>query len=151
MLDLSLTEAQLFRLLVSFFGREHVIPHMSVLAVCGGSLPTSITESEEFAKLGGNRDFSIEKWASANRCLFTIVNREDLPKMVIEFFSGFEKYINAIEAEHQRYLPTVLMAAGVRYVTISEEEFSEMLDPKSSIDLRVFLESKLSASDSLQC
>ena len=133
MVFVELQEAQLFNLLASFFGRDRVIPNMSVLSVCGGALPDGVLEPEKRAA-----------WAKANKCLFTIVDVEDTPKLVVEFFSGFDKAVVATEAEHQRYLPQLLAAAGVRYITISEQEFSELLDPRSALDLFSLLEDKVS-------
>ena len=133
MVALTLPEAQLFRLLVDFFGREHVVPQMSVLAVCGGSLPET--------SLGSNG--AVSEWAKRSKCLFTIVDEHDAPCMVIEFFSGFENSIDVREEEHQRLLTPLLKASGIRYVTISPAEFSEMLDPHSSLDLFNFLKSKV--------
>lgn len=127
-----LHEAQLFNLLASFFGRERVIPNMSVMSVCGGSLPEGLKNPAE-----------LTSWAKSNKCLFTIVDGDDTPKLVVEFFSGFEKSIVPKEEEHQRYLTQLLPAAGVRYITISDEEFSELLDPRGSLDLFALLEEKV--------
>lgn len=133
MIALTIPEAQLFRLLVDFFGRERVVPQMSVVAACGGAIPPDISQ----------RDSTLESWAKKNKCLFTIVDTEDTPCMVVEFFSGFEQAIDATEEEHQRLLSPLLKAAGVRYVTISPSEFSEMLDPGSSLDFFTLLKAKV--------
>lgn len=135
MVFIELHEAQLFNLLASFFGRERVVPHMSVWSVCGGALPEGLRRPSE--------DLAV--WAKSNKCLFTIIDGDDNPKMVVEFFSGFEKAIDATEEAHQRILPPLLAAAGIRYITISDEEFSELLDPRGSLDLFSLLEEKVSA------
>ena len=132
MIDLSLAEAKLFRLLASFFGKDQVLPHMSVMAVCGGSLPKEVVFDQ----------IDLRAWAKKNTCLFTIVDSQDDPKLVIEFFSGFEEAIDVREAEHQRYLRPILQAAGIGYVTMSNAEFDDMLDPGSSLDLVSFLKAK---------
>jgi hypothetical protein len=133
MVNLSLQEAQLFRLLSGLFGGERVVPQMRVISVCGGELPVPASVDAAALRL----------WAESNRCLFTVVDADDNPRLVIEFFSGFERFIDPTEAEHQRYLPPPLEAAGIRYVTISPEEFSEILDPQSSLDLVAFLRDKV--------
>jgi len=133
MIALNLQEAQLFRLLADFFGRDQVIPHMSVMAVCGGALPERIIAV----------DAQISGWARRSKCLFTIVDPQDIPKMVVEFFSGFECAIDVHEEEHQRLLAPILKAVGLRYVTISPSEFSELLDPHSALDLFTLLKAKV--------
>lgn len=133
MVFIELHEAQLFNMLASFFGRERVIPQMSVLSVCGGSLP------ESAQKLSSG----ITSWARSNKCLFTIIDDEDTPKLVVEFFSGFEHSIDPVEEEHQRLLTTILPAAGIRYITISHGEFSELLDPRGNLDFFSLLEAKV--------
>lgn len=133
MVFLELREAQLFNMLSSFFGRDRVVPHMSVLSICGGEIPAH--------NLPLNGD--VRSWAKSNKCLFTIVDAEDTPKMVVEFFSGFENSIDPTEEAHQRYLPVLLHAAGVRYVTISSHEFSEVLDSRGNMDFFALLESKV--------
>ena len=144
----NLEEAQLYNLLSGFFGREHVIPHMSVQAVCGGS---ACINADKFANKNTPNQFSsntlkpldIKAWAQDTKCLFTIIDGQDLPKMVIEFFSGFSSVIDVQEEEKQRILPTLLAAAGVRYVTISPGELSELLNPNSLMDLQAFLQDKV--------
>jgi hypothetical protein len=131
MISLSLTEAQLFRQLVTVFGDERVIPHMSVLAVCGGALPEGIPEE-------------ITTWAKTSKCLFTVVDAEDEPKLVVEFFSGFEQGIDVTEEAHQRVLPHLLPRCGIRYVTVSIEEFVDALDPETESTVADLITGKLS-------
>lgn len=134
MLDFSLLEAQLFRLLVGFFGRDHVVPRMRVIAVCGGEL------NKEFAA-------PVRAWAESNSCLFTVVDRDDTPKLVVEFFEGFDEFVDAREEEHQRLLPRLLESAGIRYVTFSEAELSEVMDPEGGVDFYHLLRSKFEGLD----
>ncbi len=133
MVTFELHEAQLFNMLSSFFGRDRVVPHMSVLSVCGGELP-------EAAQALKN---DLQTWARSNKCLFTIVDADDTPKMVVEFFSGFAQAVDPVEESHQRYLPVLLRAAGVRYVTISNNEFSEVLNPNGNMDFLTLLGAKV--------
>lgn len=131
MVNLALHEAQLYRLLSGLFGGERVVPHMRVISVCGGEVPA------------GECDGDLRTWAQNNRCLFTIVDADDKPCLVVEFFSGFTEFVDPTEAEHQRFLKPMLAAQGIRYVTISPTEFSEILDPGSSLDLVSFLQDKV--------
>ncbi|MBX7145369.1 MAG: hypothetical protein K1X79_13035 [Oligoflexia bacterium] len=126
-------EAQLFRLLSGFFGRERVIPNMSVMCVCGGEPPADLRSVRG----------DLELWMRRNKCLFTIVDEEDKPKLVVEFFSGTGDIIDAVELEHQAVLPQLLGAAGIRYITVSVNELAEILDPKSTIDFFSLLEAKV--------
>lgn len=138
---MSLREAQLFRILSGFFGRDQVIPKMSVMAVCGGELPDPLPESL-VAQLPRGSAFNLERWARSNTCLFTIVDQEDSPKLVVEFFSGFERGIDATEEEHQRLLGPLLSRRQIPYVTISDQEIGDLLDPAGSLDFCTFLEAK---------
>ena len=150
MIDFNLEEAQLYRVLTSFFGKEHVVPHMSVLSICGGDLPDSPLVNEIEVSMdssnGSNSDGSkLKQWAKRSKCLFTIINPGGDPRMVVEFFSGFGNSVSLIDVEHQRYLKPILQAAGVSYCTISNEEFSELLDPRSSLDFFSLLKAKCEA------
>lgn len=115
---LSSDEAQLFRVLSSIFGRDRVIPHMRAVAICGGS----ISEAVEAAQPG------VRSWAERNTCLFTLIDSADEPQLVIEFFSGFQQYVDAREEQHQRFLPELLRTVGVKYITLSPEEFAAILE-----------------------
>lgn len=109
---------------------------MSAMAVCGGVLP-NIHESLDLTPI------ELAGWARGARCLFTIVDHNDDARLVVEFFSGFNKAIDVTEAEHERYLRPILQAAGIRYVTIAPDDFSDMLDPSSGMDLVGYLQASL--------
>ena len=143
MVDLTLHEAQLFKLLSSFFGRDQVILKMSVLAVCGGQLPHPLPSAllEYNIRYGA---IDLKHWAKSNTCLFTIVDHDDAPKMVVEFFSGFDDSIAVEDEEHQRILPALLGQLQIPYVTISVAELSEILAPTGTLDLCTLLEQKFS-------
>jgi hypothetical protein len=132
MVEMSLAEAQLFRLLVGFFGRDRVVWSMSTRAVCGGSFPDPSGRSEDL-------DCT---WAEADKCLFTVVDYDDNPKMVIEFSPDFSAYIEVEQIERQKRLPVLLGACGVQYVTMSSDELGEIMDPRSSLDFVAFLKGK---------
>lgn len=105
---------------------------MSVMAVCGGELPKKL----------GDLGVDLGRWAKQNTCLLTIVDFDDNPRMVIEFFSGFEDSVDLNEVEHQRFLRPILQAAGISYVTISNAEFAEILDPSGKLDFYQLLKAK---------
>ena len=125
MAEMSLNEAQLFRLLVGFFGKDRVLFSMSVRAVCGGDLSC----------LPHALDEETRGWAERNRCLFTVVNEEDDPKMVVEFEPDFSSYIEVEQLERKSRLPALLKANGIQYLTITGKEMGEILDPNGGIDL----------------
>ena len=140
--ELNLTETQLYRLLTSVFGRECVIPRMRVIAICGGELPDSLRASELA------RELNLSSWARAHRGLFTIVDADDSPRLVVEFFSSTTAIIDVDELEHHRRMQPILAAAGIRYITISENELAELLDPRGTLDVCTFLTAKV---DSASC
>lgn len=138
MAEMSLNEAQLFRLLTGFFGEDRVLFSMSVRAVCGGDLSiiTDVCDAETRA------------WAERSRCLFTVVDGADDPKMVVEFAPDFSLYIEVDQLERQNRLPGLLQSHGVQYLTISGTELNEILDPGSSLDLVALLKEKFGIYDS---
>lgn len=138
MSEMSLSEAQLFRMLVGLFGRERVVWNMSVRAVCGGGYPVD----------GDDSAAAIAEWAEVSACLFTVVDFDDVPKMVVEFAPDFSLYVDVKEVDRHQRLPQLLDARGVRYISITQAEFSDMTDSKSSLDLVSFLKDKFGVEDS---
>lgn len=136
MIEMSLAEAQLFRMLVTFFGQERVVWSMSTRAVCGGSLPAlpSAYDGEH-------------QWAERDKCLFTVVDYDDNPKMVIEFSPDFSQFIEVEQLERQKCLPVLLGACGIQYITMSAGELGEIMDPDSSLDFVGFLKDKFQIED----
>lgn len=137
MLELTTTEAKLYQLLSALFGRDQVVPHMRVVAVCGGEIPVIVGKSElpQCPELG--------EWGNHHRATFTIVDAADLPKMVVEVATSTREVIDLEELDHQRVMAVVLRAAGIRYIVVAETEVMEMLDPNSSLDLVSFLRSQV--------
>jgi hypothetical protein len=131
--EMSLEEAQLFRLLVAFFGRDHVVWNMSVRAVCGGQYPSQLKTVET----------TVPKWIESRGCLFTIVDHEDEPKMVVEFAVDIKDCIDVELLERQQHLPSILNHCGVQYIVFSGEEFEDLLNPESSLDLAALLRERL--------
>jgi hypothetical protein len=136
MSEMSLEEAQLFRILGSFFGRDRVVWNMSVRAVCGGGLSEGAGYSSE----------DLSKWSDVAGCLFTIVDGEDNPKMVVEFAVDLRGVIDLKLLERQTQLPSVLHALGIKYIAVTPSEFEDLLKPDSSINLMSLLEERLGLS-----
>lgn len=135
MTTLSIREAQLFRLLTAFFGSERVIPHMSIFAICGGDFPSLVRNPEKF-----------RNWAKRNRCLFTIINFSDDPKLVVDFGAHQDGVIDVDQLERERLLPDLFSDIGIRYITISAGEFSEMTRGEAPLSLCSLLEKKIGIS-----
>lgn len=134
MIGFNRAEAQLFRILVAVFGEDNVVPNMRVIALCN-----SATSGQACAL-----NVELLAWAENNRCLFTIVNSVSNPCLVIEFFSGFgQGIVDPVEHEHQRYLKPILADLGIHYVTISDQEFADIIDPDSGFDIVALLRDKV--------
>lgn len=130
---LSLCEAQLFRILTAFFGRENVVIGMSVKCVCGGELPEARIES----------NVDLARWAESNTCLFTIVDGQDTPRLVMEFCGDFTDGIEFRQVEHQHLLKPILQAKGLPYVTINDDEFNALTSPTEPLDFYLLLKEKV--------
>jgi hypothetical protein len=128
---MNLQEAQLFRLLGEFFGPERVVWSMSVTTVCGDALAQFAAEA------------TVKDWISRGKCLFTIVDDDDSPRMVVEFGAFDGSSLDLQRFDRQRFLPTVLAAAGIKYVVLTDQEFAELTNPGSSLDLFALLEDKV--------
>jgi hypothetical protein len=133
MIEMNLAEAQLFRMLVGIFGRDRVVWSMSVRAVCGGELPKNLKSGDEELRERAERD----------KCLFTIVDDNDIPKMVMELEPDFTQFIELEKLERQRWLPSLLSACGVQYVTMSASELGEITNPEGKMDFISFLQDKV--------
>lgn len=132
--EMSLPEAQLYRLLTDLFGSEQVVWGMSALTVCGGELP----------KLSDVQipDDQLRSWSQKAKCLFTVLDENDNPKMVVNFSFDFPDAIDIQRLESDKLLEPLLSACGVRYIRINGSEFNEITDPESSYDLFSFLEER---------
>jgi|GEM_PF-756077 len=140
MIDMNIQEAQLFRMLGGLFGTDNVVWNMSVRTVCGGAYPNT----DESAEL-------VAAWAETFPCLFTIVDSNDLPKMVVEFAPDFSRVVDVQQMTRHQKIPTLLEAHGIRYISISSSEFNEMIDPGSALDLVSFLKDKFGVEDAEGC
>lgn len=138
MIALTHSEAILFRLLAGFFGKHRIVYGLSLMAVCGGELPPN---ERVFGNVDIRDDLNI--WAKRNKCLFTITDDDDNPKLVVEFYSDRTDALEVQQLEHQQYMKPLLNACGVRYITISDDEFSEITDPRGQMDFFDLLKAKV--------
>lgn len=141
MIALSHSEAILFRMLAGFFGKDRIAYGLSLMAVCGGELPTN---EEAFG--GAKISADMREWAKRNKCLFTVTDHDDNPKLVVEFFSDRTDAIDAEALEHQQFMKPLLQAKGVRYITISDDEFAEITDPRGHMGFFDLLRAKVEQS-----
>ena len=140
MIDLDNNEAILFRLLASFFGRDRVIPQMSVLAACGGDLPVAKLE-----KLDKQQALS---FAKTKKCLFTVVNELDAPKLVVELGVDAKTSIDLSELDKQEQARPILSAAGIPYIVLTKNELSFVTDPSAPSNWFHLLQSKFEEASS---
>jgi len=129
---IELREAQLYRILMDVFGRERIVPQARISFVCSGELPELCPEMNP----------GYAEWAERFRCLFTVVNNEDEPRLVVEFLSDFTDFVDIREAERDRYLPEVLRQQGIHYMTVSNAEFGELLSAESGLHFLHLMETK---------
>ncbi len=133
MVDISLEEAQLLRMIAGFFGKERVVCKATLNFICGGQL--------HFPKDCDKADF--RAWAKRRKCLFTVMNDEGDPKLVIEFTPDFNGTIESMDVEHLNHVEPVLKAAGLHYVTLDKADLAELTSPEGNLDFFTFLESRL--------
>lgn len=141
MIRFSLEEAQLFRCLGGLFGTENVIPNMSLLAVCGGEVPDT---DSELSSRTGLTVAQLESWARENQLLFTVIDSESNPRLVVNFdFEPEENCVEPARADLERFVVPFLEAAQIRYISISRREFSLVLDPEVPIDFIGLMQGKV--------
>lgn len=137
MIEMSLGEAQLFRMLRAFFGEERVLWNMSVRTVC-------CSENTVDGSVAIVPQDAMSKWGN---CLFTVVDGSDAPKMVVELAPDFSEIVDTHLLERQQYLPKLLMDKGIKYVVFSKEEFRDILDPGDSLELLDVLKDRFGIED----
>jgi hypothetical protein len=120
----------LLRLLSAFFGVDRVLYGMSLLSVCGG----------EEAGIGD----ADKSFARGRKCLFTVVDYDDSPRMVVELLPGKGTVVEMDYYDRQAFVEESLEQAGIRYVTVSVDEVDGVSDPDTPLDLCSLLINKLS-------
>ena len=133
MVNLTLEQAQLFRILSSFFGPDQVILNATVKLVCGGRYPEKLIAENPL----------IIDWAGRYKCLFTILDQESEAKLVVEFGEQNGAVVDASRIEYRHHLESILNDCGVKYVSLSNEEFYALIDPDSQTDFVSMMHSKI--------
>lgn len=124
-------EAILFRLLCSFFGKDKVIPQMSIQCVCGEKLSRQLAFCPKTTK-----------------CLFTVVNEDDTPCLIVELGIDLKDSLDIKELDKQQALSKLLPEAGIQYLVLSKSDFSFVTSPANPENWFLFLKDKFeSASD----
>jgi hypothetical protein len=122
--------ATFLRILTSLFGEDQVVVGMSLFVVCGGVMPLDFVDDHiEVAK---NR-----------KCLFTIVNQDDRPCLVIDFAPGRYSTIDMGTFEYAEQMERALTEVGVKYISIDVCELTALQDPHSNLDLCTLLSEKV--------
>ena len=135
--QLSLEEAQLFRQLTALFGKDAVIPNMSLKSV--------ILDSYE--DNSGQKEPPISEKSGIIKCLFTIVDANDKPCLVVEFAATDDDVVDLTRLERAQELEPVLLAHEIRFITLSRAEFNETMDPSSGVKFVTLLQGKLDDID----
>jgi len=130
MTHLDLDSASLLRLLAAFFGEDRIVYGMSLYAICGGDF-SEVLASEQV------------HMAKGRMCLFTVVDEADHPKLVVDILPYVGGIVEMGLYEEQEFVEQALFRAGIKYVTISEEELRELLDVRSGVDLCTLLTAKV--------
>lgn len=128
--SLDYRSAMLLRMLSAFFGVDRVLYGMSLLSVCGGEEAGMGDEDRSFAR--------------GRKCLFTVVDYDDSPRMVVELLPGEGTVVEMGYYERQDFVEESLEQAGVRYVAVSIDEVDGVTDPDTPLDLCSLLTNKLS-------
>ncbi len=132
MISLELHEAQLFRLLVTVFGKDRVVYNMSLNTIC-----------EENAAQGLSR----ESWWGQYKCLFAVTDERFSPKLVVDFVPGFNGVVDSEYLARRENAKSTLNAHGVHYIGITQEEFDRIRDPEEDFGLFQLLELKVEKGD----
>jgi hypothetical protein len=118
---MNLEHAALFRILTDFFGSERVIYNMSVASVCSSNSK------------------SIMPLHSRTPCLFTIVDGDDNPKLVIDTLGTDPSIVDVERIETTKVLRDILEEAGIYFVLITPSELQDLLDPLEDLDICKYL------------
>lgn len=129
MVMLSQEELQLYRMLQGFFGEDHVIPQMRFAAVC---------KSAEIQILENDKDVS-----GSYRCLFTIVNSEDRPRLVFELTHYDASIIDLQSFQDRSHAREILERSGIQHLDISKQELEEIRAVGSGYTFADYLRDKL--------
>lgn len=136
MINLSLAEAQLFRLLENFFGADRVIHGMSTFSIAGGLVPSSIEDKETWI-------FQ----AKGTPCQFVILDHNEDAKLVIDLNFDYDGNVDLAKLERHEKLLVFLKQLNIPYVSIGAREFSALIDRDTGFTLVHLLQPFFDAVD----
>jgi hypothetical protein len=151
---MELHEAQLFRVLTSLFGEGKVFFDLSAALVCrSGKVQKSSEDSPVAESLDSLDPVHASKlpeahhppvqWERLSNCLFTIIDHNDIPQLVVEFSASPQEYVDVEAMERQKELLAALSHYGVRYVVLTKKDLYDILDPTSALSGASFLLRKI--------
>lgn len=115
----SLREAQLFRMVSAVFGDDNVIPHMTLAGVLGAAPLDDATRA----------------WCAQQRCLLTIVGRDDEPRFVLDFAAVEDNVIDPTRVELHRRGRELLARHGVFFFAMMNDDFEALITPGTGFSL----------------
>jgi hypothetical protein len=135
MINLDLRQAQLFRMLSTLFGEEQVLPNLSLRMILGSceGVDVSIFSAEG---VSDSAPAVIPTKADLDRrCLFTVLDDQDKPRVVVDF-SGFgDSFIDADALKRHEVIQRVLGSVGLKFLLIHPKDFESILDRDSETTL----------------
>lgn len=99
---------------------------------------------------GQVEDESAVNWELLSSLLFTIIDQDGDPHLVVEFDVEYGNVVDVAALERKEILGPLLTNIGVRYLVISRDELCQMLDPASELTLATLLLSKIETSSLIE-
>jgi hypothetical protein len=120
----SLREAQLFRMLAALFGEDNVIPHLTLAVVLGEV----------------QLDAETRAWCAQQRCLITVVGRDDEPRFVLDFEAIEGDIVDPLRVELHGRGRELLTQHGVFFFSIASDDFEALTTPGTGYTLIHFFD-----------
>jgi len=133
MTNLTHDEVILFKHLQGFFGFDNVIPHMRCLAIFE-SAKVSLPEV-----LDSNKEAMMER----HRCLFTVVDNDDKPKVIFELSESDAVTIDLLHMNDKSIAEDLFQKVGIKHIAVSRQEIKEIGLPGSGYSMVDYLRDKL--------
>jgi hypothetical protein len=128
MVHLEVHQAQLLRMLAALFGEDQLLVNLSLRMVIDSCEDMQQAVREGVCSAAGSPVLD-------TKCLFTIVNGNDRPQLVVDF-SGFgESYIDAAALKQNEAIERVLAEAGIKCLFIHPKDFQAILDKDAETTL----------------
>jgi len=112
MIDLTQKEVHLYKILVTLFGKENVIPRVTVKTVC-----ENLPDTASF----------FPKELEGVQVLFTVVNDDDAPKLVVEFAPEISEVVDVYALEREKKIVHLLNACQIRYISINDLDYQDLI------------------------